>query len=95
MWLVMEDVVEVVKEAVEAYNRYRTPEARARVVKVSGNDVTIEFTGPFCSSCGLYDWVEDLKYVLEERGVGADIVEVRDDLSSNSVTAVFRVRSTK
>ena len=29
----------------------------------------IEFRGPFCDTCGVYDYCEDLVYELKARGV--------------------------
>lgn len=58
-------VVKSVKRAVDQYNLYRSPEATARVLKIQGETAAVEFKGPFCESCGVYDWIEDLKYELE------------------------------
>lgn len=56
---------EIVRRAVEEYNRYRSPEAVARLVKVDDDGVLIEFSGTFCETCGVYDWLEDFAYELE------------------------------
>ena len=57
---------EAVEKAVENYNRYRSPEAAARILEVRGDSVLVEFSGSFCYTCGVYDWLEDLIYELRE-----------------------------
>ena len=57
---------EAVERAVENYNRYRSPEAAARILGVKGDSVLVEFSGSFCHTCGVYDWLEDLIYELRE-----------------------------
>ena len=57
---------EAVERAVENYNRYRRPEAAARILEVKGDSVLVEFSGSFCYTCGVYDWLEDLIYELRE-----------------------------
>lgn len=85
----LEGLREVVGEAVRLYNRYRSPEATARPVKVSEDELVVEFEGSFCASCGLVDWIEDLAYILEDLGVKARLVGIRD--RGGTVVGVFRV----
>jgi len=54
-----------VAKAVEQYNRYHTPEALARILRVSDSEFELEFSGPFCQSCGIQDYFEDMIYELE------------------------------
>jgi len=53
--------------AVEEFNKYRSPEAVARLIEFDERHVKIELSGPFCRSCGLYDYFDDLKIELEEK----------------------------
>lgn len=57
---------EVLKEAIKRYNRYRSPEATARLLKAGEEGFVVEFSGSFCLSCGIYDWLEDLVYEIRE-----------------------------
>lgn len=68
----------LVDRAIEEYNRYRSPESRARLLLVDGGLVYVYFDGSFCLTCGVNDWVEDLAYILEELGTEARLVEVRE-----------------
>ncbi len=54
-----------VKQAIEDYNRYRSPEAKASLVEVGGSVLTVDFEGPFCMSCGVSDYFEDFIYELK------------------------------
>ena len=53
------ELEELVRKTVLLYNRYRSPEAVAKIVSVTPENVTIAFTGSFCYSCGVIDYLED------------------------------------
>ncbi len=53
----MKKLEEAVLRAVDEYNMYRSPEAKARL--------TIDFEGTFCKTCGVYDYLEDFIYGLQ------------------------------
>jgi hypothetical protein len=77
----MKDTVDLllkkfVNKAISEYNKLRSPEATARLLKIHGCKVSIIFEGPFCTTCGINDWVEDMKYVMEDLGAEADLVEI-------------------
>ncbi len=48
------------KEEIEKFNRYRSPEANAELLEFDRRRAKVLFTGPFCVSCGIYDYFEDL-----------------------------------
>jgi len=86
-----QNVIEmVVKKAVEEYNKYRAPEAIANILNIENDRVVVIFQGSFCETCGVYDWVEDLKYELENFNVDADIISVKE--GKNQRIAVFRLK---
>jgi hypothetical protein len=66
----------LVDRAIELYNRYRAPEAEASLLRIEGDVVIVIFRGSFCETCGINDWVEDFKYVLEELGVEAQLFRI-------------------
>ena len=41
-----------VLKAVETYNRYRSPEATAKLVKFEGNELIVDFGGPSVKAAG-------------------------------------------
>lgn len=51
--------------AIEVYNRYRSQEATAKLLKLEKDSFIIEFEGSFCQSCGVQDYFEDFIYELE------------------------------
>lgn len=53
------ELEEVVRKTVLLYNRYKSPEATAKVVSVALEKVTIAYSGSFCYSCGVLDFLED------------------------------------
>ena len=67
---------DVVLRAIEVYNRYRSPEATAKLVGIKKDGFIIEFKGPFCQSCDVNDYFEDFIHELEDIS-GAFSVEVK------------------
>jgi hypothetical protein len=55
----------VIKKAIDEYNAYRSPEVIAKLIEINEENITVEFKGPFCKSCGIYDYFEDLIYELK------------------------------
>ncbi len=87
---------ELVLRAVEEYNRYRCPEACADLLWVDDRDAYIYIEGSYCSTCGLYDWIEDLAYVLEDKGIPArvkTVIEPRNP-ATNWRIAVYELQDT-
>lgn len=68
---------EVIRDTINEYNRYRSPEATARLLKINNNHIIVEFTGSFCLTCGLIDWIEDLAYILEDKGLPVKLVDIK------------------
>ncbi len=90
---VAEGVRELVEAAVKVYNRYRGAESQAKVAKVLGDTVIVVFEGSFCETCGINDWVDDLRYVIEDLGGEAELVNIieSEDFYSYRI-GVFRIR---
>jgi hypothetical protein len=65
-----------VDKAVREYNKYRSPESTAKLLRIEGSNVMIKFEGPFCATCGINDWVEDMKFVMEDLGAEVELVKV-------------------
>jgi hypothetical protein len=56
---------DLILQAIKVYNRFRSPEATAKLVGVNNNGFVIDFEGSFCVSCGVREYFEDLIYELE------------------------------
>jgi len=60
------DLREPVLKAIASYNRYRSPEAVAELVKLQKAKFIIELSGPFCLGCRVSDYFEDFIYELKD-----------------------------
>ena len=47
------------RENLEKFNKYHSPEATATFLDYKDGLVFVKFSGPFCFSCGVYDYFED------------------------------------
>ncbi len=63
------------KEAVEKFNRFHSPEAVAEYLKGESDIVYVKFTGPFCVSCGVYDYFEDVTQDVDAEVMDYEEVE--------------------
>lgn len=70
----------MIERAIEEYNKYRKPEAEAKLLEKGGNKIKVLIKVP-CRTCGLYDYVEDLIYFLEEKGMKGKVRKVEEKVS--------------
>ena len=82
------ELEELVHRAILLYNRYRSPEAVAKVVIVTPEVVTLSITGSFCYSCGVLDYAED--FVHEVKMLTKD-VEVKVSRTRQTSPRSFEV----
>ncbi len=68
-------VESLIEKAIRLYNKHRAPEAVAELLSIRGDEVVIRFTGSFCHTCGVDNWVEDMVYVMEDAGIKAVLEE--------------------
>ena len=52
------ELEELAQKAILFYNRVRSPEVTAKLVSASPAKLTVSFSGGFCYSCGVLDYVE-------------------------------------
>lgn len=83
-------VSRLIRRAVEEYNRYRSPESIARLVRISGDKVEIIFSGSFCETCGINDWIDDFRYTLKRFNIDA-VLERIEEVEEYSRRGVFRI----
>jgi hypothetical protein len=82
---------DLVLRTIKVYNRYRSPEAMAKLVAVEEDGFIIDFEGTFCTSCGVKDYFEDFIYELEtiNKKIKLKLAETKP-----TGTQSFRVRYT-
>jgi len=87
------ELQEVVRKTIVLYNRFRSPEAFAKVVIVTPENVTISFSGSFCYSCGVMDFLEDF---VHEFRMFTDKAELKIDktrqINPRTFEADYRVK---
>ncbi len=87
------DLEQLMRRTVALYNRYRSPEATAKLVLVTPELVTVSFSGSFCYSCGVIDYLEDF---IQEVKLLTDKVELKigktRQTSPRSFEADYRVK---
>jgi len=84
----------LINQAIEFYNRFHKPEAEAELLEIDGDEFKVVFKGHFCKTCGVRDWLEDLKYILLDMGVESDLVEMiePEDPEEDFRIGIFRVK---
>ena len=75
-----------IQEAVAEFNKYRSPEATAKLLGVQEKDFVISFMGSFCQSCGFYDYFDDYAIALEDIGLKAAIKRIKEIPDGAEVT---------
>ncbi|MGD9131615.1 MAG: hypothetical protein PVH73_08615 [Candidatus Bathyarchaeota archaeon] len=81
---------DTILRAIEVYNRYRSPEATAKLVGIKKEGFIIEFKGPFCQSCGVNDYFEDFIHELEHiSGVFSVEVKATEQAGSQSFRVLY------
>jgi len=83
---------DVVDRAVEEYNRFRSPEAVVRIVERRRDGFVAEFSGSFCATCGVYDWLEDLRYEIRRLDLELDaVIEDWKQISDDTIIVEFKL----
>ena len=83
----MPSVNEILKIAIPEFNRIRVPEVEATPKEINDEGFTVFFSGSFCTTCGYYDYFEDLLYLLmDDYGLNTEIVEVKQENDGDYVS---------
>ena len=87
------ELEQLVRKTVALYNRFRSPEAFAKVVFVSPDLVTVSFSGSFCYSCGVLDYIEDFVHEFKILTSKAELkVDRSRQTSPRSFEADYKVK---
>jgi hypothetical protein len=63
----------LISDSLEIYNKYRSPEAKAKLLSLDNRGFTIEFEGVFCQSCGVKNYFEDYIHELKKLDKKVDV----------------------
>jgi hypothetical protein len=86
------ELEELVRKPVLLYNRYRSPEAIVKIENVTAENVTIAFTGSFCYSCGVIDYLEDFVHEFKMLTDKAELkIGKTREINPRSFEANYRV----
>ncbi len=81
-----------VEKAIEEYNKYRSPEATAKLVKLENGEAMIVFEGSFCETCGVNEWIADMEYVMKDLGIDAELEAIEEPENPTKDRRVGRFR---
>jgi hypothetical protein len=88
----MQNLKKAVLKAIEAYNHFRSPEATAKLVKIDEDRLIMDFEGSFCTGCGVYDYLEDFIYELQNFvDVDMEILHF-ENCGSETIRVVYKVK---
>lgn len=80
----------IIENMIEEYNKYRSPEATAKLISINQKPFKIEFIGFFCCTCGFYDYFDDLTIFLGEKRLKAEIAEIKETDEGAIVTFTIK-----
>jgi superoxide reductase len=82
----LQNFLEKIKKGVEEFNRYRSPEATASIADIKGDKIEVKVNGPFCRTCGFYDYFDDLRIELESNiGTNLEIANIEEKGEENYI----------
>ena len=67
---------QLTRKTIRQYNKFREPESKATLISIKGNIIKVRFKGIFTESCGVNDWIEDLKYFFEDQDINAVLIKI-------------------
>ena len=80
--------VNTIHQAIDEYNKYHAPEVKAQLKNYDKHSYYVLFTGSFCYTCGFYDYFDDFKYLLEDKGICTMINQITE--TGTGVYVLFR-----
>jgi len=86
------EIRKILRDATKIYNKYRSPEANAKILRIEDEIFIVRFDGSFCETCGINDWIDDFRYQLMSMGINTEIKEIIE-VDESSRIAVFRIKS--
>ena len=74
-----------VKLAIENYNNHFKPASVAELKEIGEKSIKVEFSGPFCKTCGIEEYFDDFRDELEKLEINTVIGEIKELSNKNFV----------
>jgi len=87
----VKDLRGLIERAINVYNKYRAPESMAKLININENLVVVEFKGSFCYTCGIIDWIEDLRYIMSDVGIKTELISYEKLNSKDIIISIFKI----
>ncbi|MEM2954974.1 MAG: hypothetical protein QW625_03450 [Candidatus Nanoarchaeia archaeon] len=88
-----EKIIEIIKNTIDEFNKYRSPEADAKLISIKNNIIIISFSGPFCFTCGYQDYFDDFRIILMDFGIKTKIEKIKN--KGNEAKVYFKILNKK
>ena len=82
---------EIVEDAVDEYNKYRSPQVIARLMSIDDESATIRFTGSFCEECGKDNDYQFIEYLLGEKEVEAKTDKITELEEGEGAIVIYKI----
>ena len=77
-------------QVLSEYNKFRSPEVTIKFLHFKDEKLTLQFEGPFCNTCGFYDYFEDFIYEMKR----LNKLEMNiDDIKENGLQKIVVIYS--
>jgi hypothetical protein len=87
------ELQEQVGKTVTLYNRLHSPEATVKITRATLELVTVAFSGSFCYSCGVMNFLEDFTHEFKMLTEKAELkIEHTRQVNPRTFEADFRVK---
>ena len=94
MSLTQQELKAFVSRAIAIYNRIKSPEITAKVTLVLPERVTISFSGGFCYSCGIMDYIESFTQQFKALSAKAELkIDKTREINPRTFEADFLVKT--
>ena len=81
--------------AITEYNKYRSPEAKAKLIALKENELILDVEGTFCRACGVWNYLDDFVYELRKNtGLEAEIVNF-NEYAPEKIRVTYTLKRTK
>jgi len=89
-----QELEETVRKTVARYNRFRSPEAIAKLVRISSESITIAFSGTFCSSCSVLGYIEGFIHDFKTLNSKVELkIDKTRQTSTNSLEVDYKIKA--